>query len=197
MNRNRTIISIYCAGGIKKGPKDATKLLWGEKERQEIQAILTPLEVVFMRPDLRRDDIANDFTVFGRDHYQVQSADYVIVDGREKRGIGVGIEMLSAKWFKRPLICVVPPNSHYRRPRLDYLGGTVRDYIHPHLASLADIVVDDFASAAKWIASFEKHPLPVKTISVIRNGINEYKKQQKSRDIPMSEIEQKINKRKT
>lgn len=190
----KKVISIYAAGGIQKGELDKGKVCWSKAEFDAITQELTPIEVVFLKPDERGDDIANAFTVFGRDHYQVSVADFVVVDLRQKRGIGVGIEMLSAKYYKKPLIAVAPRNDHYRKDYLEYLGGNVTDYVHAHLASVADAIVDDFPKAGEWIKEFLKNPKPVKGISILEDAIGQYKETQFKADLPMQEALKKIGK---
>ena len=182
-----SLISIYCSGGIKKGPHDDRKLTWDERAHEEFRTALRPYQVVFLNPDERTDDVSDLFTVFGRDHYQVSVADFVVIDARQRRGIGVGIEMLSAKWFTKPVISIVPRNSHYRREELQWQETTIKNYIHPHLLGLSDAVVSNFAEAAQWIREFLANPRPVKDMSVLTAAIDTYKQKQLKRDDPMVE----------
>jgi hypothetical protein len=183
----KSVISVYCSGGIKKGPSDVDKVSWDAIERNALLSALSPIKVVFLDPEHRTDDITDAFTVFGRDHYQVSVCDFVIIDARQRRGIGVGIEMLSAKWFAKPIISIAPPNSHYRRDELHYLGGTVKDYVHAHLFGISDAIVDDFSAAGLWIKDYLQSPRPIKDISVVTQAIAAYKEKQLHRDTPMLE----------
>lgn len=181
-------ISVYCSGGIKKGAHDESKVIFGSFEREAIAKALSPVSVVFLRPDDRGDDIGDAFTVFGRDHFQVKLADFCVVDARHRRGIGVGIEMLSAKRFDKPLVSVAPPESHYRRTRLAYLGSEVEDYVHAHLFALSDAIVDSFHGAGEWIAGYLSAPTVVKGLSVLDKGIAAYEERQLGHDSPMQHI---------
>jgi hypothetical protein len=91
--------------------------------------------------------------VFGRDMYQVQCADAVIVDARERRGIGIGVEMLASRVLGTKLVAVAPRNTYYRQDSLTFRGSTVSDYVHPHLTILCDAVVDTFEDAGRWLAA--------------------------------------------
>ena len=93
--------------------------------------------------------------------------------------------MLSAKLFGKPLVSVVPPNSHYRRSKLSYLGGTAKDYVHAHLFGIADVIVDSFSDAGLWIKDFLRNLKPIKDTSVIDQAIAEYKRKQLAKDSPM------------
>lgn len=184
----RKLVTVYCSGGIRKGLDDRDKLVWTDAERGELEAGLEGHGVLFLNPEERGDDISNPFTVFGRDHYLVELSDFVVVDARQRRGIGVGIEMLSAKWMAKPLVVIVPPGSHYRRDHLEYMGAAVEGYVHAHLFGLADAIVDDFRSAGQWIRAFLQEPTPPKTMSVITKAIEEYRSTQIERDEQMRAI---------
>jgi|ERR1700728_2494257 len=191
------LISVYCSGGIRKGPTDRSKLTWGDEERIALADQVLPVEVVFLNPDDRTDDLSDAFTVFGRDHFQVQVADLCVVDARQRRGIGVGIEMLSAKQFGKAIVSIAPPNSHYRREQLSYLGGHVEDYVHAHLFGLSDAIVDDFAQAGAWITSYLRGDVSIKGGSVVSDAIEAYRSRQLNRDRPMQQILDRIEAEKT
>lgn len=186
-------VLIYCSGSIQRGKEDTEKLLWTDKERKEVSSALNPIKVVFLNPDERTDDLNNHLTVFGRDHFQVSLADFIVVEARERRGVGVGIEMFAAKFFNKPVISVVPKNSHYRREKLEYLGSVSKNYIHAHIFGISDAIVDDFKQAGEWIKEFSENPKPVKDITILEKSIKEYKRTQLDRDKPMKEIIGKPN----
>lgn len=185
-------VGVYCSGGIKKGPNDASKLTWGDTERSALAEAMKPYEVVFLNPDERSDDLNDAFTVFGRDHFQVSVADVCAVDVRQRRGIGVGIEMLSAKYLGKAIVSIAPPESHYRRSSLSYLGGHVEDYVHAHLFGLSDAIVDDFTAAGKWISSYIAGNENIKGPSTVSDAIAAYRARQLHRDSPMAEILHKL-----
>ncbi|WP_067806825.1 hypothetical protein [Actinomadura formosensis] len=144
-------ISVYCSGSIMKGAGDEKKLCWSDIERLEVAKGAAPREVVFLNPDDPITDPSNTLGQFGRDMYQVMVATAVIVDARERRGIGIGVEMTAATLLGTPIIVVAPRNSKYRADELEYRGVVVRDYVHPHVAALASAVVDDFLTAGELL----------------------------------------------
>ncbi|MFA1538273.1 hypothetical protein [Actinomadura monticuli] len=145
-------ISIYCSGSIMKGTADEKKLCWSDIERLEVAKGASPDEVVFLNPDDPITDPSNTLGQFGRDMYQVMVASAVVVDARERRGIGIGVEMSAAALLGTPIVVVAPRNSKYRADELEYRGVLVRDYVHPHVAALASAVVDDFVAAGEMLA---------------------------------------------
>jgi len=116
---------------------------------------------------------------------QVRLADAVVVDARQRRGIGIGIEMLAAHLLDAHLVAVVPPDSHYRRKGLEFRGGHVRDYVHPHLASLCDAVVDSFEEAGRWLAERARHAPQQTDREVIESAISAYRERLLASDSSM------------
>ncbi|MBW4545924.1 MAG: hypothetical protein KME25_15970 [Symplocastrum torsivum CPER-KK1] len=190
------LVTVYCSGSIQKGSADTGKICWTDVERTMVARAALPIEVRFLNPDDPVADLGNVTAVFGRDMYQIQFANFVIVDARQRRGLGIGTEMVISKILSKPLIAVVPPNTNYRKDQLSYRGSEVRDYIHPHLKSLADAVVDDFESAGVWIKNYLATPTSLKTTSVVFDAIETYKVEMLPNDKPMQEIvkEIKLNK---
>jgi hypothetical protein len=119
--------------------------------------------------------------------YQVSVASVVIVDARERRGLGIGVEMAAAASLGTPVVVVAPRNSKYRSDSLEYRGVTVNDYIHPHVASLAVEVVDDFAEAGGVLGRLpHKQALPLE-VGWLRDSIDEYLNNVLAHDPPMLE----------
>ncbi|MCE6997755.1 hypothetical protein LZG04_23560 [Saccharothrix sp. S26] len=180
------IISVYCSGSIAKGEGDERKLCWTDVERKQVQEGAHPLEVVFLNPDDPITDPTNVLGQFGRDMYQVLLASAVVVDARERRGLGIGVEMAAAAALRTPVIVVAPRNSKYRRDHLEYRGARVSDYVHPHVASLALAVVDDFSQAGEVLRVLPAAPPdPVVTPAWLRASIDEYRYHVLGGDQPM------------
>ncbi|MFE9105220.1 hypothetical protein ACFYYL_42945 [Actinomadura geliboluensis] len=188
-------ISIYCSGSIMKGTGDEKKLCWSDIERLEVAKGAAPREVVFLNPDDPITDPSNTLGQFGRDMYQVMVATAVVVDARERRGIGIGVEMTAAALLGTPIIVVAPRNSKYRADELEYRGVLVRDYVHPHVAALASAVVDDFLTAGELLPELapqkarETPPLP----GWLEEAITEYRDNVLPGDPPMLAALERLN----
>ncbi|MFG1858937.1 hypothetical protein ACGFJT_44380 [Actinomadura geliboluensis] len=180
-------ISVYCSGSILKGAADDKKLCWSDVERLEVAKGAAPHEIVFLNPDDPITDPTNTLGQFGRDMYQVMVASVVIVDARERRGLGIGVEMTAASLLGTPVIVVAPRNSKYRADELEYRGVLVRDYVHPHVAALAAGIVDDFAAAGELLPELapgkarEPHHVP----GWLTEAITEYRDHVLPGDPPM------------
>lgn len=186
--------SIYCSGSIAKGASDKGRLCWTDVERSHVSHGALPEEIVFLNPDDPITDAANTLGQFGRDMFQVMTATAVIVDARERRGIGIGVEMAAAATFGTPVIVVVPRNTLYRQDTLQYRGTTVLNYVHPHVASLATEVVDDFEAAGRAVARLPMNRTsPSASPKWLMLAVEEYKKNVLPRDTPMLKALEALN----
>lgn len=141
---------IYLAGTIKKA-KDEKELEWSQQDMKVLQESLLPHAVTFLNPAARSDDLSDQKSVFGRDLFQVYSSDLVLVDAREKRGLGVGSEMMFAKMNRIPVVAWLPEGTHYHRQNIHLLGQAVESWIHPFVYNLSDYLAPSLEMAALWI----------------------------------------------
>jgi hypothetical protein len=172
------IITVYCSGSIMKGTSDEKKLCWSDVEKLEVSKGAAPHDVVYLNPDDPITDPKNTLGQFGRDMYQVMIATAIIVDARERRGLGIGVEMAAAATFGTPVIVVAPRNSKYRSDKLEYRGVTVHNYIHPHVGTLATAVVDDFRTAGEALSRLKRKDSHTrgKAPSWLEDAVAEYEK---------------------
>ena len=180
-------INIYPAGGVQKGENDKDKVSWTEGDMDLFKRKLAPANVNFIDPRYRNDDLNDHFAVFGRDLMAVKVSDFVIVDGRQKRGIGVGQEMLFAKMQGIPVITIAPKGGHYRKGKLEYLGQKVDDYVHPFIFSTSDVIVENFEEAAEWVKNYLENPVTVKNSRILDEAMDIYVKKYMADDDPVNE----------
>ncbi|MBS3904697.1 MAG: hypothetical protein KGZ39_05170 [Simkania sp.] len=182
-------IAIYLAGSIKKDHEKSDDSFWSDKEMYDLKSLLAPHEVSFLNPAFRGDDLSDQCSVFGRDMLQVFSCDFVFVDVRERRGLGVGAEMMWAKLNKIPVIALAPKNSHYHKSETTVLETPVKDWVHPFVESLSDKIVETLAEGAAWILEALSDPsITIKDMEFIEAAMCYYKKHQLKHDAPMQEI---------
>jgi hypothetical protein len=110
-------ISIYLAGNIVKNHEKESALVWTSEHQQKLSQALAPIDLHFLNPAERSDDLSDQKSVFGRDLTQVFLADVTLVDVRERRGLGVGAEMMWSKMNGRVVIGWAPENRAFRRTR--------------------------------------------------------------------------------
>ena len=140
---------IFLCGGIKKDDNDK-KIVWSEEDKQAIMKILPEAELI----DPQRVPEGYDpVLTFGADINDIREADVVMVDARQKRGIGIGAEMAIAKVWKKPVVALAPKKTHFRRD-IELNGREVNGWIHPFLFSLSDHVAETVEEAAEWVRDF-------------------------------------------
>lgn len=184
-------LAIYLAGNIQKGHEKGSQIFWTDADREIIQKGLAPAVVSFLNPALRTDDLSDQKSVFGRDMTQVFCANAVFVDARERRGLGVGAEMMWAKVNRIPVLTLAPGNSHYHKDEVTLLGVTVQHWVHPFVESLSDAVVGDLEEGVEWLKNLLLGKLEIKGAESIRDAMDHYQQTQFLQDVPMRELFEK------
>lgn len=139
-NQKKRNIIVYLAGSIQKSNASTTS--WDSSRQSYLQAKLND-RVTLINP-------ADSKGTYQRDTYMadlnlIDSADIVLVDALERRGIGVGIEMAYTKMRGKILIAIVGTNSYYN----------TSTGLHSFVQGLTDLCVPDIEAAAKAITSFQ------------------------------------------
>lgn len=182
-------VAIYLAGSIKKGHEKSDESSWTDGDMATLRKSLGKYDVSFLNPAFRTDDLSDEFAVFGRDMLQVFSSTIVFVDARDRRGLGVGAEMMWAKINKIPVVTWAPKNSHYNKDQTTVLGVLVANFVHPFVESLSDKVVGTLAEGAEWIDLALTNPgLEIKGVEYIGSAMQHYKDSQLAHDRPMKEL---------
>lgn len=193
MSQAHTELSVYLSGSIKKGKSDERDTFWTNADQDQIRRELSPLTVHMLNPASRSDDLADFLGTFGRDLFQVAAADAILVDVRDRRGIGVGSEMTVAKCLGIPVVSICPPESHYRRDSFTFLDQSLDSWTHPFVHGLSDAIVDSVTDACAWLREAQPWKRPVQrniTYSglTVANAIQHYLRAQLPRDTEMLEI---------
>lgn len=182
-------IAIYLAGKIQKAHEGANECYWTEKDLDQLKKNLPLYEITFLNPALRSDDLSDQKSVFGRDMLQVFCSDLVLADVRDRRGLGVGAEMMWAKLHKIPLIAWSPKDSHYNKSETILLDVPVKEWVHPFVHSLSDHIAETLEDAAQFVhRALTDTTLSIKGVDYIESAMQHYKKSQLPLDIPMKDL---------
>lgn len=194
-----TKISIYLAGSIKKDHEREDELFWTDADMVFLRKALPEYEISFLNPAFRSDDLSDQRSVFGRDMTQVFCSDVVFVDARNRRGLGVGAEMMWAKFHKIPIVTLAPIDSHYNKSKTTLLDVAVENWVHPFIESLSDAVVRNLSDGAAWVRKFVSAFAPkVKDVEWIQSAMEHYRDNQLPHDKPMKALitaNQKLHRR--
>ena len=160
-------MKIYLAGSVPKGDDEAKKFDdWRGRYKQSLQGFF---DADFIEPYHRELDESDFLAVVGQDCRHIKESSLVIVNAEEKLGVGTAQELVIAKYFKKPVISVLPKNTHHRRSNVVFHGKVVEDWIHPFIYTFSDFVVENVNEIEKIkdkIFSSE-----VKDISVIDEAV--------------------------
>lgn len=183
-------LAVYLSGSIAKG-HEVSGEFWGEEEKTSLSKGMHPHEFVYLDPSDRTDDLSDALSLLGRDILMVLISDAIIVDARNKRGIGVGAEIDRAETQNIPIIAIVPPETTYHKKNATILGQSIDEWKHPFIFSYADHVAQDFEKAGAWIASnlsSKNYLLTAPISSRMLNAMQHYIKTQLHQDLPMKKI---------
>ena len=127
-------------------------------------------------------DIAGTELVVGHDLFQVKSADICVVDAQTKVGAGTAQEIVYAKYLKKPVVIVIPKNSHHRKTGVVFHGNVMQEWVHPFLKVSTDYIAESIEDAAEWIKKYIDSPesYKIKDISVFDNAIKKFESFQAS-----------------
>jgi hypothetical protein len=164
-------LKIALLGSIPKG--DDVRAEWTDWKIAYKQAIRKQIpEATFIDGDSISDN-AGPVLVVGHDLAMVKAADLCVVDAARKIGAGTAQEMMFAKYLGKPVVTVIPKDSHHRKSNITFHGVTMEEWIHPFLALSSDHVAKSIEDAARWIADGSRHAAP-KDMSVYLQAIEAY-----------------------
>lgn len=160
---------IYLAGTVPKGDKEAESFInwrtkWGEvllKVFEDAQ-IIDPYD-----PNLDEGDFLQ---VVGENFGHIKRASLIIINAEEKIGAGTAMEMVAAKYFKKPVITVLPRDTHHRRSNVVFNEKIVEDWIHPFIWHFSDFIVESVDEVEKIKEQLET--IEIKGISIIDEAID-------------------------
>lgn len=181
-------IAIYLAGNIQKGHEKESEIFWTLADQEKLAKGVAPYELAFLNPALRSDDLSDQKSVFGRDMTQVYFADVILVDARERRGLGVGAEVMWAKMNRIPVLTLAPENSHYQREEVQLLGVKVENWIHPFIESLSDKIINSLDEGVLWLKKLIQGNVQIKGPEFISEAMSYYQSGQLPQDIPMKKV---------
>ncbi|SRR5258708_6605741 len=162
-------MKIYLAGSVPKGEKaEKDYVNW----RLQYQAVLGKVfpSATFIDPADASKDEGDSLAVVGQDTGNIKAADLIVVNGETKMGAGTSMELVIAKYFKKPVITILPKGSHHRRSNTVFHGKKIKDWIHPFIAVFSDLIVQKVEDIKP------KHKsLKAKDIKIIDQAIKYFK----------------------
>jgi len=167
-------LKICLLGSIPKG--DDVRKKWIDWKTDYKKKLSTIDNVEFTDGDAWRDE-TKPFLVVGHDSYTIKMSDIIIVNAENKLGAGTAQEMVIAKYFSKPVVTVLPKNTHHRKSNIIFDGKLINDWIHPFIFTISDLIVEKIPDAVSWIQEYQRKPnnKMIKDISIIDDAIEAYK----------------------
>jgi len=167
-------MKVAILGSIPKGDEARkTWVDWKTEYVNKIREVLPKIEI--LDGDKISDNVGAELVV-GHDLNMVKSADLIIVDAQKKIGAGTAQEIVIAKYFKKPVVLAIPPETHYRRSGVVFDGEPMEEWIHPFLKIASDYIADSINDAVIWAKEYfsNRDKIAVKDFSVYTDAIDKY-----------------------
>lgn len=161
-------MKIYLAGSVPKGDQEAKAFKDWRKEYGDVIK-KTVLNSSSFNPVIFAHLEGDSLAVTGADCLNIKDADLVIVNSEQKLGAGTAMELVVAKYLNKPVITVLPKNTHHRRSNVQFEGKLVKDWIHPFIETFSDIVIESISELDKAMKFISKHK--IKNITIIDEAI--------------------------
>lgn len=169
-------MKVYLAGSIPKGDKEKEKSTDWRKEFKEKLSAIEGVE--FLDPRDMTEFTEKPHITFGGDCMLIKKSDLIVVFAGEKLGTGTSQEMLIAKYLKKPVITILPKDTHHRRSNIVFEGNLVKEWIHPFIFSTSDLIVERAEDAISWIKEYIINPNSknIKDITIVDKSITNFEK---------------------
>jgi len=132
---------IYLAGSVPKGAEEErTFINWRLHYKRVLEGIFNAECILPNSGDMDESDF---LLIVGKDSRSIRSSDIVVVNAEGRLGAGTSMEMIIAKYFKKPVVTVLPKNSYHRRSNVTFQGKFfVEDWMHPFIHTFSDFIVE-------------------------------------------------------
>lgn len=166
-------MKIVIIGSLPKG--DEIRKSWLDWKPGYLKVLSQIPGVEISDGDEWQDESKPVITV-GHDSQMIKVCDVVIVNAETKLGAGTAMEMMIAKYFSKPVITVLPRDTHHRRSDVMFEGKIIADWIHPFIFTVSDAIVENIDQVYDYLEQFQKGKLPIKGINVIDDAVDQYLK---------------------
>jgi len=163
---------IYLAGSVPKGDEEE-KIFdnWRSRYRGELEKIF---DAEYIDPYDRELDEKDFLLVVGGDCFAIQESSLIVVNAENKLGPGTAQELVIAKYFKKPVVTVLPKDTPHRRTNIIFRGQPIDDWIHPFIFAFSDFIIENIAGIHD-IKDALFLPENIKDISIIDTAAGHYK----------------------
>lgn len=140
-------IKLFLSGSVRKeGDTRPESNYWRPEDEAHLKSALSMYELDFLNPNDVDIDRSKSMDRFHADIRLVLESDIVLIDARTRKGLGVGAELMMAKYENIPVLALCPRYSEYRKG----------DAVHAFIAGLSMKVCDSLDDIAEEIHRLAK-----------------------------------------
>jgi len=161
-------MKIYLAWNVPKWDNEEKVFHNWRKDYENFLKKFFP-EASFIDPFDRNLDEKDFFSVFWFDCNHIKTSDLIIINSEWTLWVWTSQEMVIAKYFKKPVITILPKGSKHRKININFNWKKVEDWIHPFLFSFSDFIIEDLKEF-KNIKN-EIFNIKIKDISIIDKSV--------------------------
>lgn len=153
-------IKVFLSGSVRKeGDTRSEGNYWRPEDEAHLRSALSTYELDFLDPNDVDIDRSKSIDRFYADIRLILDSDIVLMDARTRKGLGVGAEVMMAKYENIPVLALCPSYSEYWKG----------DAVHAFIAGLSmkvcdslDDIADEIHKLAKdgIVPKFEERDLP-------------------------------------
>lgn len=142
------MMKIYLAGSVPKGEEEEKDFVnWRYRYREVLEKVFDAEFIFPMSGDMDEGDF---LLIVGKDSKSIKSSDLIIINAEERLGAGTSMELVIAKYFKKPVVTVLPKDSYHRKNNVTFGGKFhVEDWVHPFVHTFSDFIVEKIEDIEK------------------------------------------------
>lgn len=139
---------VYLAGSIPKGDEEARTFAdWRARYRAVLEQCFAAECITPRAGEVDETDVV---LVVGKDSASIKRSDLVVVNAEERLGAGTAMELVIAKYLKKPVVTILPRDTYHRKSNIHFDGVLVADWIHPFVATFSDLVLEKIEDVARY-----------------------------------------------
>lgn len=172
-------MKIYLAGSVPKGDEEEKMFDNWRGRYQDVLGEIFDAECI--DPYDRNLDEKDFLLVVGKDCVDIAESSLVVVNAEQKLGAGTAQELVIAKYYKKPVVTILPKGTPHRRTNILFRGQRIDDWIHPFIFAFSDFIIEDIAEI-RTIKDKLFEVSAIKDISVIDAAAAYFKNNRETRE---------------
>lgn len=124
--------------------------------------------------------------IFSQSCFYIRNSDVLVVNLTDDISVGGSQEIFIAKQFGIPVIGIAPRGGKFNRLTYELGGKVYWNWLHPFVAGICDLVVNDAAELANALDNFDV--IPAGGLHSIESAVNYYQRNASALDTTINHI---------